>query len=102
METDKVEDGSEKSIIYSNNPSPVYFLKGEKVHYTPKTFGIPMYSYEAFLSESQNYENQYIIWFGNEESSTVYTPQQFTKDFTVTEMYRDGGFSIYELERDYE
>ena len=95
----QMERLEDSDMIYSNNPSPVYFLTEKSVHYTPKTFGIPLYGYEAFLKESENYRNQYIVWFGNETSTTVYTPQQFEKDFTVTNIVKDDSYSIYKLER---
>lgn len=90
---------NESDMIYSNDPSAVHYLTGKPSHFPPKTFGIPLYGYEAFLKESSTYSGQTIIWFGKEESSTVYTPQKLSDDFTLTELYKSEGLAIYSLER---
>jgi hypothetical protein len=74
-------------------------LTGKRVHYSPKKTGLLLYGYNAFLKESENYSRQYIIWFGNEISASIYTPREFERDFTVAEVYRDDKISIYKLER---
>lgn len=89
----------DSDMIYTNDPSAVHFLTGKPVHYTPKTFGLPLYGYETFLKESENYHKKTIIWFGKEVSTTLYTPQQFSEDFTVSEIYKNEAFSMYTLER---
>jgi hypothetical protein len=86
-------------MIYSDNPGAIRFLTGKSVHYSPKKTGLPLYGYNAFLKESENYRKQYIVWFGNEISESIYTPREFKRDFTVAEVYRDDTISIYELER---
>lgn len=90
---------SDSDMIYSNDPSAVHFLTGKPSHFPPKTFGIALYGYEAFLKESETYQKQVIIWFGEETSSTVYTPQMLTKDFVLTELSKTDTFTLYAMER---
>lgn len=90
---------TDSDMIYSNDPSAVHFLTGKPSHFPPKTFGIPLYGYEAFLKESQSYKKQVIVWFGEETSTTVYTPQMLAEDFMLTELYKTDTYSIYAMER---
>lgn len=90
---------SDSDMIYSNDPSAVHFLTGKPSHFPPKTFGIPLYGYETFLKESESYKKQVIVWFGEETSATVYTPQMLTRDFVLTELCRTDAYTIYAMER---
>ncbi len=90
---------SDSDMIYSNDPSAVHFLTGKASHFPPKTFGLPLYGYETFLKESDSYKKQVIIWFGEETSTTVYTPQMLSEDFVLTELSKTSTFTLYAMER---
>lgn len=89
----------DSDMIYSNNPSAVHFIMRKPSHYTPKTFGLPLYGYDAFLKESSLYKKQTVVWFGQEASTTVYTPAMLEKDFTMTQVFKGNTFTIYTMER---
>ena len=94
FDRDLIEDAD---MIYSNNPNAINFIWDKKSHYTPKQDGIQLYSYENFLSESKDYDKQYLIWFGNEQSNSIYTKQMLVNAFDFTEIKRTAQYVIYQM-----
>lgn len=94
FDKDLVEDAD---IIYSNNPNAINFIWDKKTHYTPKQDGIPLYSYESFLVESEKYVNKYMIWFGLEQSKSIYTKNMLDNEFYFTELKRNNEYVIYKM-----
>ena len=94
FDRDLIEDAD---MIYSNNPNAINFIWDMKSHYTPKQDGIQLYSYENFLSESKDYDKQYLIWFGNEQSNSIYTKQMLVNAFDFTEIKRTAQYVIYQM-----
>ncbi len=94
LDRDLIEDAD---IIYSNNPNAINYIWDKKSHYTPKQDGIPLYNYESFLSENKDYDKQYLIWFGKEQSNSIYTKQMLENGFDFTELKRTAQYVIYQM-----
>ena len=91
---------ADSDMIYSNNPAAVQYLTGRESHYIPKKFGIPLYGYDAFYKESLGYEHQYIIWFGSEASTTVYTPSELSDSFKIEELAKGNSVVLYRMDKE--
>jgi len=89
---------SDSNMIYTNNPAPVYLISSKPTHYPPKTTAVPIYSFSSFMEESKNYKNQYMVWFGKETSTSLYSPESLKAYFKFTEITRNKEYVIYKME----
>ncbi len=85
------------SIVYSNNPAPIAYLKQRISRYLPRKDTIPMYGYEAFEHEIKKYATAYILWYGEETSNTTYVPAEIAKGYDVQKIASGKGFSTYKI-----
>ncbi|ANW97635.1 glycosyltransferase [Thermoclostridium stercorarium subsp. thermolacticum DSM 2910] len=88
---------SENTLVISNDASALNMHTNLKSYYPPKKEGIPIYTFEQYVSRIKNFEHIYVIWSGAWENGNFVELAEFEKVFAMEKVAQNSYCVIFRL-----